>query len=68
MFDIIFVNLDAGFYLCMTPEKALAKAGARIKVGNSNVTHCGGPMLPEDVGAYICPRLCRYFYLFWTPW
>ena len=26
MFNIIIVNLDAGSYLCMTPEKALAKA------------------------------------------
>ena len=26
MFDIRIVNLDAGSYLCMTPEKALAKA------------------------------------------
>ena len=26
MFDIIIVNLDAGSYLCMTPEKVLAKA------------------------------------------
>ena len=26
MFDIIIVNLDAGTYLRMTPEKALAKA------------------------------------------
>ena len=26
MFDIIIVNLDVGSYLCMTPEKALAKA------------------------------------------
>ena len=26
MFDIIIVNLDAGSYLLMTPEKALAKA------------------------------------------
>ena len=26
MFDIIIVNLDAYSYLCMTPEKALAKA------------------------------------------
>ena len=26
MFDIIIVNLDAGSYLRMTPEKALAKA------------------------------------------
>ena len=25
MFDIIIVNLDAGSYLRMTPEKALAK-------------------------------------------
>ena len=25
MFDIRIVNLDAGSYLCMTPEKALAK-------------------------------------------
>ena len=25
MFDIIIVNLDASSYLCMTPEKALAK-------------------------------------------
>ena len=24
--DILIVNLDAGSYLCMTPEKALAKA------------------------------------------
>ena len=26
MFDIRIVNLNAGSYLCMTPEKALAKA------------------------------------------
>ena len=26
MFDIRIVNLDAGSYLCMTPDKALAKA------------------------------------------
>ena len=26
MFDIRIVNLDAGSYLCITPEKALAKA------------------------------------------
>ena len=26
MFDIRIVNLRAGSYLCMTPEKALAKA------------------------------------------
>ena len=26
MFDIIIVNLDAGSYLCMTPEKDLTKA------------------------------------------
>ena len=26
MFDIRIVNLDAGSYLCMTPEKALAQA------------------------------------------
>ena len=26
MFDIQIFNLDAGSYLCMTPEKALAKA------------------------------------------
>ena len=26
MFDIRIVNLDAGSYLLMTPEKALAKA------------------------------------------
>ena len=26
MFDIRIVNLDAGSYLCMTPEKALAKS------------------------------------------
>ena len=26
MFDILIVNLDAGSYLRMTPEKALAKA------------------------------------------
>ena len=26
MFDIIIFNLDAGSYLRMTPEKALAKA------------------------------------------
>ena len=26
MFDIRIVNLDAGSYLCMTPEKAIAKA------------------------------------------
>ena len=26
MFDIGIVNLDSGSYLCMTPEKALAKA------------------------------------------
>ena len=26
MFDIRIVNLDAGSYLCMTSEKALAKA------------------------------------------
>ena len=26
IFDIRIVNLDAGYYLCMTPEKALANA------------------------------------------
>ena len=26
MFDIRIFNLDAGSYLCMTPEKAIAKA------------------------------------------
>ena len=26
MFDVQIVNLNAGSYLCMTPEKALAKA------------------------------------------
>ena len=26
MFDIIIVNLDAGYYLRMTPKKALAKS------------------------------------------
>ena len=26
MFEIRIVNLDVGSYLCMTPEKALAKA------------------------------------------
>ena len=26
MFDIRIFNLDAGSYVCMTPEKALAKA------------------------------------------
>ena len=26
MFDIRIANLDAGSYLCMTPEKVLAKA------------------------------------------
>ena len=26
MFDIRIVNLDTGSYLCMTPEKSLAKA------------------------------------------
>ena len=26
MFDILIVNLNAGSYLCMTPEKALANA------------------------------------------
>ena len=26
MFDIRIVNLDAGSYLCMTPETAIAKA------------------------------------------
>ena len=31
MFDIIIVNLDAGSHLCMTPEKALAKAERQNK-------------------------------------
>ena len=31
MFDIIIVNLDVGSYLCMTPEKALAKADKEKK-------------------------------------
>ena len=31
MFDIRIVNLDAGSYLRMTPEKALAKAGKENK-------------------------------------
>ena len=31
MFDIRIVNLDAGSYLCMTPEKALAKAEKEMK-------------------------------------
>ena len=32
MFGIIIVNLDAGSYLRMTPEKALAKAEKENKV------------------------------------
>ena len=31
MFDIRIVNLDAGSYLRMTPEKTLAKAGKENK-------------------------------------
>ena len=31
MFDIIIFNLDAGFYLRMTPEKYLSKAEKKKK-------------------------------------
>ena len=31
MFDIRIVNLDAGSYLCMTPEKVLTKAEEKIR-------------------------------------
>ena len=31
MFNIIMFNLDVGSYLCMTPEKALAKAEKKNK-------------------------------------
>ena len=36
---------------------------ARVEVGNSNAEHRGGPPLPEAVGAYVCHRLCKYYYL-----
>ena len=31
MFDIQILNLNAGSYLCMTPEKAFAKAEKKIR-------------------------------------
>ena len=45
-----------------------AQVGARVKVDNSNVKHRGGPPLSEAVGAYVCPRLCRYYYLSRLPY
>ena len=68
MFDIRIVNLGASSYLRMTPEKALARAGARIEVDNSNVEHRGGPPLPESVVPYVCPQICRYYYLSRFPY
>ena len=44
-----------------------AKVGSRIEVDNSNVKHRSGTLLPESVGAYFCPWLCRYFYMSRPP-
>ena len=34
-----------------------------MEVDNLYVKHCGGSLLPEAVGAYVSPQLCRYCYL-----
>ena len=44
MFDIIIVNLDAGSYLHMTPEKALAKAEKEAAVGFSSLLPLSSPV------------------------
>ena len=45
-----------------------AQVRACIEVDNFNVNHRGVLLLPEAVGAYICPRLCRYYYLSRLPY
>ena len=45
-----------------------AQIGARIKVDSSNVKHRGGPSLPEAVGVYVCPLICRHYYLSRLPY
>ena len=54
--------------LCKSLFWRHARVGARIEVDNSYVEHRGGPPLQEAVGAYVCPQLCRYYYLSWLPY
>ena len=44
-----------------------AQVGYRIEVGSLYVKHCCGIPLTEDVGDYMRPRLCRYYYLSQIP-
>ena len=43
------------FCLCKNLFWRHAQTGARVEDENSNVKHCGGPLLPEAVSAYVCP-------------
>ena len=57
MFDIRIVNLDAGFYLRMTQEKALAKAGKEKKdLYLQTCLECRRTFNPMVFSADVIPR------------
>ena len=57
MFDIQIVNLDAGSYLCMTPEKALAKAEKEKKyLCLQACLECRSTFIPMVYSADRIPR------------
>ena len=52
------------FLLCLSKSllRRHAQVGACIEFESSYVKQCGHPPLPESLGTYIFPLLCRYFY------